>query len=525
MENNQIIRNIDGKNLFLMEAIPDYVPQSTGSIMNVGITNQFFFELGLNGRFPYLLTIYRDGICELWMPKQEFDDLGEEIIRLAERDSKWMLDLLDKLRHEIKDFRLEISSLSSTDYRSLSDSDLLKVYKKFIRSYIQIHLYAWPQTVVDFGDNIFSKKLQSELEENIGKKNQRRSVGDLFSTLTTPTELGAMTLEYEDLLTIYSRIKLSKELSDLFAQQNTGEIAKEIQVADDEIDGLIDKHVENFGWIGCGMGIPNSGWGKEYFIDLLASFARQGLNQNAEKRKIEEQKSALAQKQREIEKQMELSEKQSQLFAVAREIVFTKGFRKDAMFFYYSKFIEILKEIAKRKYLSLNQIRFIYPDEMSSLLVGEFDVSRLNKRPILSLYLSVGDGDEDIFLEGEKARESIESLNLQELDLKNVDELGGDCACAGQASGVVKIINRTDDMSKMNEGDILVSVATTPELVPAIKKASAIVTDVGGITCHAAIISRELGIPCVTGTKFATKVLKDGDFVEVDANKGAVKKL
>ena len=62
----------------------------------------------------------------------------------------------------------------------------------------------------------------------------------------------------------------------------------------------------------------------------------------------------------------------------------------------------------------------------------------------------------------------------------------------------------------------------SPDFVPAMKKASAIVTDEGGITCHAAVISRELGIPCVIGTKIATKVLKDGDLIEIKANHGLI---
>ena len=66
---------------------------------------------------------------------------------------------------------------------------------------------------------------------------------------------------------------------------------------------------------------------------------------------------------------------------------------------------------------------------------------------------------------------------------------------------------------------------TDPRYVPAMKKAAAIVTDEGGITCHAAIVSRELKKPCIIGTKIATKVLKDGDEVEVDAEKGVVKKI
>lgn len=77
----------------------------------------------------------------------------------------------------------------------------------------------------------------------------------------------------------------------------------------------------------------------------------------------------------------------------------------------------------------------------------------------------------------------------------------------------------------MKLGDILVSIATDPDIVPAMKKAAAIVTEQGGVTSHAAIVSRELNIPCVIGTKIATRVLKDGDRVEVDANKGIVKKI
>ena len=72
------------------------------------------------------------------------------------------------------------------------------------------------------------------------------------------------------------------------------------------------------------------------------------------------------------------------------------------------------------------------------------------------------------------------------------------------------------------KGDILVTSMTRPEFVPLMKKAGAIITNEGGITSHAAIISRELKIPCIIGTKNATVILKDGDFVEVDANNGII---
>ncbi len=66
---------------------------------------------------------------------------------------------------------------------------------------------------------------------------------------------------------------------------------------------------------------------------------------------------------------------------------------------------------------------------------------------------------------------------------------------------------------------------THPEFLVLMKKASAVITDEGGITCHAAIVAREMGKPCVIGTKIATKVLKDGDLVEVNADKGIVKRV
>ncbi len=75
------------------------------------------------------------------------------------------------------------------------------------------------------------------------------------------------------------------------------------------------------------------------------------------------------------------------------------------------------------------------------------------------------------------------------------------------------------------EGDVLVTAMTSPDFFPLMKKTSAIVTNLGGITCHAAILARELGKPCVIGTEFATTILKDGDIVEVDAEKGVVRKL
>jgi len=100
--------------------------------------------------------------------------------------------------------------------------------------------------------------------------------------------------------------------------------------------------------------------------------------------------------------------------------------------------------------------------------------------------------------------------------------LSGAPASPGIASGPVKIVSDSSQIDKVKDGDILVAEMTTPDFVPAMKRAKAIVTDRGGRTAHAAIVSRELGIPCIVGTRQATTTLTDGQIISVDGSRGKV---
>ena len=112
-----------------------------------------------------------------------------------------------------------------------------------------------------------------------------------------------------------------------------------------------------------------------------------------------------------------------------------------------------------------------------------------------------------------------------EIQVNQTSEINGSMASTGYVKGKVVVIKSRSDLDKAKIGDILVAPMTTPWYLPAMEKASAFVTDEGGILCHAAIIAREIQKPCVIGTKIATKVFKDGDLVEVDATNGIVRKL
>ncbi len=115
-----------------------------------------------------------------------------------------------------------------------------------------------------------------------------------------------------------------------------------------------------------------------------------------------------------------------------------------------------------------------------------------------------------------------------EKEIKEVREIDapelfkGLAASPGIASGTVKIIYKLEDLSKIKKGDVLVTRMTNPDMVVTMQKASAIVTDEGGLTCHAAIISREVGVPAVVGTRIATQRLKDGQTITVDGRNGII---
>ena len=114
------------------------------------------------------------------------------------------------------------------------------------------------------------------------------------------------------------------------------------------------------------------------------------------------------------------------------------------------------------------------------------------------------------------------TLNKVDTD---VSEFSGNPTSPGVVRGKVRIALNPDESKNILDGEILVCGMTSPDYVPAMKHAGAIVTDEGGLLSHAAIISRELGKPCVVGTKVATKVLKSGYLVEIDANNGIIKIL
>ena len=130
--------------------------------------------------------------------------------------------------------------------------------------------------------------------------------------------------------------------------------------------------------------------------------------------------------------------------------------------------------------------------------------------------------DGKIFILQTRPVTTIRENHEVEDEIKAPPLLSGVAASPGIASGPVKIIPNPNQIDRVEEGDILIAEMTTPDFVPAMKRASAIVTNRGGRTAHAAIVSRELGIPCVVGADGATTTLKDGQIITVDGSRGKI---
>ncbi len=395
------------------------------------------------------------------------------------------------LANEAADYAIKVSKMdlrkkTAVEMAEILDTYIAKVYPSF----------AWGLLLpaLDFEPDLhLTTYLQGYLRKNFPQKAE-----EMFAILTTNAE-----------------DKTWQAVEEV-------EFLKIAALPEKEQQSALAKHSEKFIWIPWAWRGPTK-WDSAYYNELLASVKKDSAFNAADKLKEKQQRIAqIKKKQLEFEKL--ISPEMQLWFAASRKVSWLKPLRKEIQIKSIYYFEAWLKEASRRSGIPLELFRFQTLEEMKAAVNGTpLDVKLLQERRKSCVCVIESTGMK--IYSGTEADEFRQNRIIRPKLDKTVRELRGATAVAGKVIGTVKIVNSVSDFSKMNEGDVLVSVSTNPALLPVMKKAAAIVTDTGGLTCHAAIVSRELHIPCITGTKVGTKVLKDGDKVEVDADKGIVRKI
>jgi len=432
-------------------------------------------------------------------------------------------ELIDKMHretaHRVADYFKCSAALLKINFKNLSTAELIKNYQKIIHHQMIHHGWAISTTwFVDSDNEDFSKLLLKKTEPLTSGSDYE--LADVFSALTTPIKPSPALKEELAAWRLVKVIVNNKEARAIFSQKNTAKIEAGINKLPRPLKNKILSHFRKWRWQPFTYIGP--AYELDYYLALWSGWIREKIKPTRKIKELEGYTRRVQTEKSKIFKDLKINPVDRKLFQIASDIIYLKAYRKDAIFFGMYVLDKILREISVRLHLSIGQVRALaYWEVPAALRRGYFSADILNARRKFSVYYQKD--EKGIIYTGSAAKKFLSRLRIEKKVVKKVSELAGTVACPGKAKGRVKIINLPEEMGKMKAGDIMVAHTTFPSLVPAMKKASAIITDDGGITCHAAIVSRELRTPCIVGTKIATQVLKDGDLVEVDANKGIVK--
>jgi len=441
-------------------------------------------------------------IIALW-PKKELVQNGVYVVNnfLRQDYLKNKMDYYYSLENKLKWVWGEIDEIS---FKKLNNKELLKLFKKYNQKFLDWWGFSQVAELIATGAEYLLDK-----KEKISKEE--------MSVLTTPTKKSYTIQEEEDLFKIIDYILSFPKLKKIFLQRKTNKAAL---LEDRKFIKLLQNHTKKYFWL-------NNNYAEikylkaEYFIKVIQRIIKEGITRKEIKKILNYNRKRLGdfkKKINQLEEKLSFSQRERKIiklidffanFQDKRKALSIKGN-------YYTYLF--LKEIGRRTRVSLTDMFFVLPQEVEKFLDCKFleIIIKQRKKHFTLIFDTLGlkiyKGDKSI-------KQERKYLNN---NINKVTEFEGRRAMGGKVIGKVRRILKTSEIKKMKKGEILVTTMTSPDFISAVKKARAVVTDEGGVTCHAAIISRELNIPCVIGTKIASRVLKNGDLVEVNANHGVI---
>lgn len=459
-------------------------------------------ETGLDfGEFCFIM----DGTHgEEWIDNEAFKRSTMEILERQKKNPDYLDDMIDAFEKKKELYMAHIALVDGQDLEKLSNTWLLAYYNTFLHLYR--NQYALPLVTFMYKEHI-SDMLYSRLEPKLGEK-----TADVLSCITTPEKTSFSFNERTLMLNIMASIydSLGKEVFEKNPEDIIILLKKEKPHIYDEVVDLSHKYF----WI-------NNNYRRVFVLGAL-DFIRKMKDEsisfkhpNDELKVMNDVRETALRKKKDY---MKLLDDEERMMAyMLAEGAWWQDERKKCNLLGNHILMKFLDAVSKKTGIPSSVLLNATMTEMGTVLYGKADMEKIkerHKKPF-TIYCKIEKGHAETVMKPGK--------RYTEAEIEHVDEFRGTPASLGKVEAEVLIITREEDFSKMKKGTILVSVMTRPEYVPIMKKAAGIITDEGGLTCHAAVVSREFRIPCIVGTKIATRVLKDGDRVELDASKGIVR--
>lgn len=452
-------------------------------------------------KFDFNFHYYRRILGATYFNGEEWDRCLEMIKSKEKTKPGYLLELGEEFEKRIKNIIQFCRKYKKSDFSKLKLKELKIIYKKFIdleKKWLVLDMIYY---VID---RYLPEILTAEVDRKLKDKSRFNEVIEILTGLSRPTLIRE---EKFQLLEIAGLIKKGG-----FSLKN-GRVRK-----------MIKNHIKKYGFLNHYFYYyePYSAAEMEKRIKEVST---KDLKEEIRKIKRQKKNWELTEK---IVKELNLSPQAKLIIKTLKEWGFCLNYLDEAGCLITHYFKNFFLELARRMGVSYEMLVEMTFEEIDDFFrkgaILPAKKIKLKER-IKSWGLVYQRGEFKIY--SGKELEKLEGKEKQKADsqVRQIDLIKGLVASPGKVRGLVRVMESHRDIAKIKKGEILVAPKTTPKYVPAMEKAIAIITDEGGLLSHAAIVSRELGIPCIVGTKIATQVLRDGDLVEVDANKGMAKIL
>ncbi len=443
------------------------------------------------------VCFFDSGKADWYLDEEDIQRGSSVIIKIAKKDTEVSKKLLAAWQTDEYAFQRYVDEeFPKLTLSSLSKNALAKEWKHF---YSLGKSRFTSSAIIDHfalgTDQIIRDRLRKEVfAAEAGKKLKETEFNDIFSVLTAPIHQSFINQAEIELL----RIGMGKSRETLlqFSQRYSW---------------LHNNYYESITLTPA------------YFQKELHAWKKSGKSLSHECASLEDTPKRNAERKRTMMKKFRISQGLRTLLTISEDFSWWQDERKRATYRNIQVGSIFLKEVARRTGYTVEELKYCVASEIISVLEKKLPSRKdLRSRVKGCVVLATREG---YTIHTGKDIQLIRKSMFLDQQLDSVQDVRGLSACVGRAVGTVKVVLSATEIAKVQKGDILISVMTRPDYITAMRKAAAIVTNEGGITSHAAIVSRELGIPCIIGTKIATEVFHDGDLVEVNANHGWIRKV